>query len=150
VGIGLIEVKRARKIFEGRADHLTSVFAEEGLRYYKDQPRPFHHLAARFAAKEACFKILGTGLTGEMEWRDVEVVRTLSGESSLRLQGATAQVAREQGVVGHALSLSHSGRYAIAVVLLNLRGPTVCPNPGESVCALWVPPKVAVKAFLQG
>lgn len=76
-------------------------------------------LAARFAAKEAVIKALGLSETG-IGWRDIEVVRQLDGACAIRLHGPAARVARELGAGEMALSLSHDGDYAGAVVQVSL------------------------------
>lgn len=117
VGIDLVEISKFQRVFQGRPALLTSVFTEEELRYSRSK-RPAHpHLAARFAAKEATLKALGTGLTAKLSWRDIEVIKDFSGAPRLVLRGAAEEIARSQGLVTSSLSLSHSVSYAIAIVL---------------------------------
>ena len=73
-------------------------------------------LAARFAAKEAVAKALGTGIAG-FRWRDIEVVRTADGAPAVRLYGGAAAHAARLGLTDWALSLTHARRYAIASVV---------------------------------
>jgi holo-[acyl-carrier protein] synthase len=120
IGIDLVEVGKVRKIFERGEAVRESIFTSEELRYSGEQKDPYICLAALLAAKEALFKSLGTGLSGEMDWRDVEVQRGTSGTPVLRLWRKTDQLAREMGVVKYALSLSHTKDYGIAMVLLEL------------------------------
>ncbi|WP_295850889.1 holo-ACP synthase [uncultured Xylophilus sp.] len=84
-------------------------------------------LAARFAAKEACVKVLRP-VHRWFDWRSIEVVKTSGGWCELRLHGAALRAARRQGVVSLAVSLSHDGAYAQSVVAATLR-PTVRPRP---------------------
>lgn len=112
-------MSKVRRVFEGRPALLEQVFAAEELAYAMGQRRPFLHLAARFAVKEAVFKGLGTGLASGMSWRDVATTHGVRGEPLLRLSGETAHLAREMGFRRYALSLSHSGAYALAAVLLS-------------------------------
>lgn len=118
VGIDLVEVGKVKKIFEKRRSLQEAIFTVEELRYSQGHNDSYFHLAARFAVKEALFKALGTGLSGEMDWRDVEVQKEASGKPILQLLGETARFARAMGVVGHALSLTHTRDYAVALVLL--------------------------------
>ncbi len=106
-----------RRVFEGRPELQAEVFTEEELRYSLRQRRPFQHLAARFAAKEAAFKGLGTGLCGAVRWRDVETVRGTTGEPRLVLRGEAARIAKARGFRRCAMSLTHAGEYALAAVL---------------------------------
>lgn len=73
-------------------------------------------LAARFAAKEAAIKALGLGDIG-VNWRDIEVVRAADGAPRLCLHGRAAQRARALGIRGLAVSMSHDGDQACAVVV---------------------------------
>ncbi len=111
-------MSKVQRVFEGRPALLKRVFVGEELAYAMSQRRPFLHLAARFAAKEAMFKGLGTGLASGMSWRDVATTRGVRGEPLLRLSGETARLARAMGFRRYALSLSHSEDYALAAVLL--------------------------------
>ncbi len=73
-------------------------------------------LAARFAAKEAVAKALGTGI-GRISWQEIEICRGLSGEPILRLLGNAQQLAGDQHLNSWSLSLSHTQNYAIAFVV---------------------------------
>jgi len=118
VGIDLVDVEQFRARFEGRDEFLGSVFARDELAYCRRQRRPWVHLAVRFAAREATLKALGTGLAGEMTFRDVAVVRDVAGVPGLALSGATARVLARAGFSRTTLSLAHARRHAIAVVML--------------------------------
>lgn len=120
IGIDLVEVGKVRKVFEGRKSLQEAVFTPEELRYSREHNNPYIHLAARFAVKEALFKALGTGLSSEVDWLDVEVQKEISGKPVLYLSGKTARVAKKKGVVGHTLSLTHTESHAVALVLLML------------------------------
>ncbi|MFQ5898662.1 MAG: holo-ACP synthase [Candidatus Methylomirabilia bacterium] len=118
VGTDLVEIAKVRRVFEARPDLLASIFTEEELNYSRARRPMYPHLAARFAAKEATLKALGTGLTASLAWKDIEVTKELSGAPRLALHGAAAEIAGSQGLAGSSLSLSHSAHVAIAVVLL--------------------------------
>jgi holo-[acyl-carrier protein] synthase len=119
IGVDLIAVSRVREVFAGREALLEAVFTAEELRYCRGQQDPFVHLAARYAAKEAVVKGLGTGMTGSMSWRDVETVHGALGEPHLVLHGEVARLAEAMGLHRCGISLSHSGEYAMAAVLLS-------------------------------
>ncbi len=74
-------------------------------------------MAVRIAAKEAASKALGVGLMTRVGWRDIEVQRGPQGEPSLLLYGEAAQLAQTLGLNEWALSLSHAGGQALAVVV---------------------------------
>jgi holo-[acyl-carrier protein] synthase len=76
---------------------------------------PVPTLAGRFASKEAVMKALGVGL-GAFDWTDVEVVRLSSGAPSLAVHGRAAELAREHGVTGWHVSITHTAVIASAVV----------------------------------
>ncbi len=113
-----MEVGRLARVFGEKPALQESVFTSEELRYSRRKHYPFQHFAARFAAKEAVFKALGSGLSGDLDWRDVEVRNERSGKPVLRLSGATGIKANDLGVVDSYVSMSHTEQYAIALVFL--------------------------------
>lgn len=118
VGIDLVEVEKVRKVFEGRRSLQETTFTAQELRDLLTYPDPYIHLAVCFAAKEALFKALGTGLSGEMDWRDVEVWEEAFGKPLLRLWGQTSRLVRQMGIVEYALAVSHTRDYAVALVVV--------------------------------
>ena len=118
VGVDLVDAQALETRFAGREDALDAVFTGAELMYCRKQQRPWTHLAARFAAKEALLKALGTGLSGAMRWSDIEIVRDPAGAPSLIVTGAVADALRTQRMRVASLSLSHSTTHAIAVVML--------------------------------
>lgn len=116
-GVDLIEIERFRSAYQ-RYDQrfLNRVFTPTEL---EENGMNMASLAARFAAKEAVAKALGTGI-GRISWQDIETRRGISGEPILQLHGAAEQLAGEQHLSTWSLSLSHTQVYAIAfVVALN-------------------------------
>jgi len=116
-GIDLVEVARIRRIFEEHGQHfLDRVFtaAEQQYCSAKLKKRYFEHLAARFAAKEAVLKALGTGWTGGISWTDVEVRRDPQGRPGIHLSGQCAAVAAQRGITCWLVSLSHIESHAMA------------------------------------
>lgn len=75
-------------------------------------------LAARFAAKEAFLKALGSGLRNGISWQDMEVHNDKLGKPELRLSGKTAELPQVQRLSGLHLSISHDGGHAVAMVVL--------------------------------
>jgi len=119
VGVDLVDVPAFEARFAGRDETLAEIFTDAELAYCRRQPRPWPHLAARFAAKEAVLKALTSGLTGAMQWRDIEVVRDPAGAPRLNITGATAETLARHGLAARSVSLSHTGTHAIAVVMLH-------------------------------
>ncbi len=113
-GVDIIEISRVRGVLE-RYGHrfLDRIYTLEEIAYCQGRPP---NLAARFAAKEATMKALGTGVRG-VGWKDIEVVRHESGAPSIKLRGRAERRARRLGVQEIALSLSHSREYAVAFVV---------------------------------
>ena len=118
VGVDLVEIDAFQARLTGRDDLLADVFTADELAYCRLQHRPWEHLAARFAAKEAALKALGTGLAMDTTWREIEVERDAAGTPRLVFHGATASVLTARGLRGGSVSLSHTERFAVAVVLL--------------------------------
>jgi holo-[acyl-carrier protein] synthase len=117
IGIDLLEIGRLERALERRPRLAERVFTESELRYANERARPGRHLAARFAAKEAALKALGTG---SFALREIEVVE--GPPPRLELHGRAAASARERGVA-LSVSLSHSREMAVAVVLADDQSP---------------------------
>lgn len=118
VGVDLVEVAAFQARFDGRDDLLAHTFSATELAYCRAQPHPWRHLAARFAAREAVLKALGTGLADAMSWRDIEVTRDPAGTPGLAFHRGVAEVLERAGFDRATLSLSHTATHAIAVVVL--------------------------------
>lgn len=113
-GVDIIEIDRIQRVLERWGDRfLRRIYTEEEASYCRGRAQ---NLAARFAAKEATMKALGTGLRG-VGWKDIEVVRNEAGAPSLVLHGRARVRAEALGVRELALSLSHSRNYAVAFVV---------------------------------
>jgi holo-[acyl-carrier protein] synthase len=123
-GIDLIEIARIAQALERHGDRfLKRIFSESELeRLIKFKERQVNpgliaaEVAARFAAKEACSKALGTGI-GPVSWREMEVLNERSGKPVLRLSGKAAQIAGFLGYTSWSVSLTHSRGMAAAVVV---------------------------------
>lgn len=120
VGIGtdLARIERFRKFLQPGNKLLERVFSDAERRYALEMKDPAPHLAARFAAKEAFLKALGTGLRGGLTWQQIVVVRDELGCPSLQLSGRATEMLAERGAVATHLSYSHDGDYAVATVIL--------------------------------
>ena len=119
VGIDLVEITRIKKAIRRWGVRFEKrVFTVREIDYCDRTELGFQRFAARFAAKEATLKALGTGLVGDMRWHDVEVVSYPSGQPYLQLSGSVANCANQMGVSQVLLSLSHTENYAIANVIL--------------------------------
>ncbi len=94
------------------------VFTAAEVAYAESKANRAERYAARFAAKEAGMKALGTGWRNGVTWHDLEVVNLASGRPTLRLQGAAAEIAQRLGVRNISLSLTHTTNQAMALVIL--------------------------------
>lgn len=119
LGIDVIQIARFRKeTARSGDDFLVQILSPTELAYGATMHHPAPHHAARFAAKEALFKALGTGKRGAMTWHDVEVIHDDAGGPRILLRGETARAARERGVTRIHVSLTHEEEFAAAVVAL--------------------------------
>ena len=122
-GIDLCEVDRIRKaIVSPHGQRLVErLFTPGEIAYSQQRANPYERYAARFAAKEAGMKALGTGWRDGVGWHDLEVVNLPSGRPTLRLHRRAAEIAEKMGAVNIALSLTHTGGQALAMVILEGR-----------------------------
>jgi len=118
VGVDLVDLGEFTQIMERRPRLLERVFTENELAYCRERHQPMQHLAARFAAKEAAFKAIGTGWAHGVTWHDAEVASRPGAAPELIARGELARRARALGAQRFHLSLSHSGGYAAAIVVL--------------------------------
>ncbi len=118
-GIDLVENERIAQMLERHGDRFLERCFTEGERDYaeKNPVRRIEHLAARFAAKEAALKAIGTGWRDGIAWTDVEVTRDAMGKPLLRVTGKVAQIAAEQGITRWLVSLTHTATHASASVI---------------------------------
>ncbi len=114
IGVDLIEVERIKRSLDRYGERfLGRVFTERERSYCSGRPQS---LAARFAAKEAVGKALGTGI-GDISWQEIEVVNEENGRPTLRLHGAAQRAAHRQGLSEWAVTLSHTETHAVSMVV---------------------------------
>ncbi len=119
MGTDLAEVDRIRRSVSRFGERfLQRVYTERERKYAFSKANFAERLAARFAAKEAGMKAIGTGWSRGVSWQDFEVANEPSGRPTLRLRGVAARVAEELGVRRISLSLTHTASQALAVVIL--------------------------------
>lgn len=117
VGVDIIEIERIRQIFQRHGERfLRRIYTEAEIAYCRGR---VPELAARFAAKEAVSKALGTGIVGRegIFWREVEVLPNARGKPLVHLHGRAKDRADDLGLKEFAISLSHSQEYAVAFVV---------------------------------
>lgn len=117
-GIDLTEVDRIDEMLAEHGDRFVQrCFTPREIADAGDGPRRVEHLAARFAAKEAALKALGTGWAQGVGWTDVAVHRAESGKPELVITGRAAVVAAERGITRWHVSLTHTKDHAVASVI---------------------------------
>jgi holo-[acyl-carrier protein] synthase len=118
-GVDLCEVPRLKQAIERHGERFTSrVFTAAEVTYAESKANRYERYAARFAAKEAAMKALGTGWRRGIAWRDFEVSNQASGRPALSFHGKAAEIARKRGVRNISLSLTHTAEQAMAMVIL--------------------------------
>lgn len=118
-GIDLVEIARIQQSVERYGQRfLSRVFTPSEQAYCMRKRNAAESLAARFAAKEAGAKALGTGISHGVSWLEIEVVREPGGRPAIHFHGRAAERAARLGVAHSALSLTHTATLSLASVLL--------------------------------
>ena len=119
IGIDLVRIGRMREVIaRGDERFLRRVFTDGEIAYCRARRDPVQHFAARFAAKEAGLKALGTGLRLGVSWRELEVRRERGGAPTLVLSGRSREIGLARGGRLMLLALTHEGDYALAQAML--------------------------------
>lgn len=118
IGVDMVEIERVRKLIETDRGFAERIFTEREIAYCEGKFSKAQHYAARFTAKEAFFKALGTGFRGGMGWRDVEVENDDLGKPQLRLAAAALEQFQRRRLKSVLLSLSHTREMAVALVVV--------------------------------
>lgn len=115
IGIDVVEVDRIGEAIARQGERFVArLFTPRERDYCERQKNPNLHFAARFAAKEAVSKALGTGIGGEAGWLEIEVVRAESGAPRIEFYGNAAAFLQAKGISEVQISLSHAREYAAA------------------------------------
>lgn len=118
-GIDLVEIERIQHSLDQYGQRfLNRIYTDAEQAYCLRKRNAAESLAARFAAKEAAAKALGTGINHGVKWLEIEVLRAPGGRPSLAFHGRAAERAQRLGVENAALSLTHSRSTAMASVVL--------------------------------
>lgn len=119
IGLDAIETARIDKLISSKGESFSlRVFTEAEIAYCESKKNRSQHYAARFAAKEAFMKALGTGKQLGISWREIEVDNDELGKPGIRLSGRALEIAQKKGITAIHLSLTHLKEMAIAVVVL--------------------------------
>lgn len=115
IGTDIVECVRIAKMIDQHSEiFLTRVFTDHEIRYCRSRRNCTEHFAARWAAKEAILKSLGTGMIKGMCWTEIEIHNEPSGQPLVRLHGATREIAQEKRIGEILVTLSHCRAYATA------------------------------------
>jgi holo-[acyl-carrier protein] synthase len=118
-GVDLIEIERIAHSIERYGERfLRRIYTDPEIAYCGSKRSSAESFAARFAAKEAGAKALGTGISRGVTWIEFQVARQPGGRPILELRGRAALLARELGVKTISLSLTHTGNLAMAMVMM--------------------------------
>ena len=119
IGIDVAEVPRIRAAIERHGRRfIERVYTPGEIAYVETKANRFERYAARFAAKEAGMKAIGTGWRSGVRWHDFEVANLPSGKPTLLLHGVAAQVASRLSVSNIALSMTHTAQQGVAIVIV--------------------------------
>ena len=119
VGIDLAEVDRIREAIERHGRRFVErVYTTGEIAYVERKANRYERYAARFAAKEAAMKAIGTGWKRGVHWQDFEVTNLPSGRPSLQFHGVAATIASSLHVRNISLSITHTAEQGMAIVIL--------------------------------
>lgn len=121
IGIDLVEVRRIKALLQTKPNGLKRLFTSAEIRYCRAKKKnSSESFAARFAAKEAFLKAIGTGWGAKSspKWQEIEVINAAHQYSTLRLSGKARLICQKLKVKKIHLSLTHTKQYALAVVIL--------------------------------
>jgi len=118
IGTDSIELERIARVYADWGNvFLQKVYTQSEREYFAQWADPIPRIAGRFAAKEACMKALGTGWSGGVRWRDIEVTRHPSGKPVVQLHGKARRIFSSLDALDIHCSITHSRRVALAVVI---------------------------------
>lgn len=118
IGVDIVEINRIQQVLADNKRFTERVFAPAEVEYCEGKARKAQHYAARFAAKEAFFKALGTGWRDGMGWHEIIVENDRLGKPQIHLSGKTLEIFQGRGLESIHLSISHEKVHAVAMVVL--------------------------------
>jgi len=118
IGTDIIAVDRIARVIQKNPRFIEKVFSQREQLYCKSKANPAQSYAARFAAKEAVMKALGTGWDNGISWIEIEVLNDAKGKPDIVISNKTKALVESKGVRRIQISLSHEQQYAIAFVIL--------------------------------
>ncbi|MCK8816146.1 holo-ACP synthase [Natroniella sulfidigena] len=113
LGTDIVEIERITEAIKKREKFKKRVFTTDEIDYCEQHKEPWSYYAARFAAKEATVKALGTGFRG-FKWNDIEIVKDQLGKPAVKLHNQAQKIAEKLEIKEILISISHSRDYAVA------------------------------------
>jgi holo-[acyl-carrier protein] synthase len=120
IGTDMIEVERVKKSVEKIDGFLKKIYSEREIEYCGCKKNKFEHYAARFAAKEAFFKAIGTGWRNGLAFAEIEIINDELGKPEIILYGKAKEFAEKNLIKGIFVSLTHIKETAAAFVVLEI------------------------------
>ena len=120
-GVDIVEINKFKKVFLKNKDFLQDIFTEKERDYCLSRKDPYQHFAGRFAAKEACMKALGIGLSGtgiDHTFQEIETLPQSSGKPKLSVNGWAEKISKKRNIEQFTISISHSAKYVVATAIL--------------------------------
>jgi holo-[acyl-carrier protein] synthase len=118
IGTDIIDVKRVEKMVARGRQYLETIFTEKEMDYCEAKAKKSEHYAARYAAKEAILKALGTGWRGGLAYSEIEIINEELGQPQVLVRGEVRNFFDHHQIQKTLISLSHTKEIALAVVIL--------------------------------
>jgi holo-[acyl-carrier protein] synthase len=118
IGIDMIEIERMADKIGRSPGFCEMVFSKNEIAYCESKTHKFEHYAARFAAKEAFYKALGSGWKNGTAFNEIEIANDEKGKPSIVLLGQTAQLIQQMEIKSIQVSLTHVRAMAAAFVII--------------------------------
>jgi holo-[acyl-carrier protein] synthase len=118
IGTDIVEVKRVEKMVAKGRRYLETLFTEKEIYYCETKARKSEHYAARYAAKEAVLKALGTGWRGGLAYSDIEITNEELGKPQILVRGEVRKFFEHHQIRQTSISLSHTKEIAIAIIIM--------------------------------
>lgn len=118
-GTDIIEISRIKESIQQNGDaFLNKVYTKNEIEYCeRHNVAKYQHYAARFSAKEAVSKFFGTGFSGGIDWREIEIINNENGKPEVKLTGKALELFNKEGYKEITLSISHCKEYATSIVV---------------------------------
>jgi holo-[acyl-carrier protein] synthase len=125
VGIGtdIFEVKRMKERLQKQPSFIDGIYTEQEINYCNQHKYKEQHYAARYAAKEAFFKAIGTGWRNGIKFQEIEIINDDLGKPEILLHGKAKEAMKNIKAGSIHVSLSHTQEYAVAFVIINNKQP---------------------------